>query len=119
MPNTQPSPQPRTPGCTGTAGLQVHTFAGPSLVVEIHGEIDVFSAPGLRDELLRVIRRYGPQIALDLAGVTFIDCAGVNVLLATRRRAGLEDGSVDVIRASPRVRRVISLLGLEWAFGLR
>jgi anti-anti-sigma factor len=63
--------------------------------------------------------RYGPQLALDLAGVTFIDCAGVNVLLATRRRAGLEDGSVDVIGASPRVRRVISLLGLEWAFGLR
>jgi anti-anti-sigma factor len=54
-----------------------------------------------------------------LAGVTFIDCAGVNVLLATRRRAALEDGSVDVIGASPRVRRVISLLGLEWAFGLR
>jgi hypothetical protein len=26
---------------------------------------------------------------------------------------------VDVIGASPRVRRVISLLGLEWAFGLR
>jgi anti-anti-sigma factor len=65
------------------------------------------------------LRQYGPQLAPDLAGVTFIDCADVNVLLATRRRAGLEDGSVDVIGASPRVRRVISLLGLEWAFGLR
>jgi len=41
------------------------------------------------------------------------------VLLATRRRAGLEDGSVDVIDASRQVRRVISLLGLECAFGLR
>jgi anti-sigma B factor antagonist len=112
-------PQPYAPDGTGTAGLQVTTFADPSPVVEIHGEIDIFSAPGLRDELLRVIRRHGPQLALDLAGVTFIDCAGVNVLLATRRRAGLENGSVDVIGASPRVRRVISLLGLEWAFGLR
>ena len=119
MPYTLPSPQPRAADGTGTAGLQVTTFAGPAPVVEIHGEIDIFSAPGLRDELLRVIRRHGPQLVLDLAGVTFIDCAGVNVLLATRRRAGLEDGSVDVIGASPRVRRVISLLGLEWAFGLR
>ena len=119
MPDTQPSPQPHASYGIGTAGLQVTTFAGPSLVVEIRGEIDVFSAPGLHDELLRVIRQHGPQLALDLAGVTFIDCAGVNVLLATRRRAGLEDGSVDVIGASPRVRRVISLLGLEWAFGLR
>ena len=71
------------------------------------------------DHVDRTVFQPGPQLALDLAGVTFIDCAGVNVLLATRRRAGLEDGSVDVIGASPRVRRVISLLGLEWAFGLR
>jgi anti-anti-sigma regulatory factor len=55
------------------------------LVVEIRGEIDVFSAPQLRDELLRMIRRRGPRL----------------------------------IRASPRVRRIISLLGLGWAFGLR
>jgi hypothetical protein len=40
------------------------------------------------------------------------------VLLATRRRAQLEDGSVRVIRASPLVWRMISLLGLEKAFAL-
>jgi anti-anti-sigma factor len=89
------------------------------LIVEIRGELDVLSAPGLRDELLRVIRRRGPRLALDLAGVTFIDCAGIGVLLATRRRAQLEDGSVEVIRAPPRVRRIISLLGLGWALGLQ
>jgi anti-sigma B factor antagonist len=88
------------------------------VVVEIRGEIDIQSAPGLRDELLRVIRHYGPELALDLAGVTFMDCAGLNVLLATRRRAQLEEGSVRVIRASPQVLRVISLLGLENVFAL-
>ena len=91
-------PAQPTAARSGTAGLQVTTFAGPSLVVEIYGEIDIFSAPGLRDELLRVIRRYGPQLALDLAGVTFIDCAGVNVLLATGAGPGWKT---------------------EWAFGLR
>jgi anti-sigma B factor antagonist len=89
------------------------------LIVEIRGEIDILSAPGLREDLLRVIRRCGPRLALDLAGVTFIDCAGINVLLATRRRARLENSSVEVIRASPRVRRMISLLGLSGAFALR
>jgi anti-sigma B factor antagonist len=119
MPYTRPASQPPAPDSPGTAELRVTTFAGPSLVVEIRGEIDACSAPDLRDELLRVIRRYGPRLALDLTGVTFIDCAGINVLLATRRRAGLEDGAVNVIAASRQVRRVISLLGLEWAFGLR
>jgi anti-sigma B factor antagonist len=118
MPLTRAGPTSQVHNSSGTA-LHVATFAGIPPVVEIRGEIDIFSAPGLRDELLRVIRRCGPRLALDLAGVTFIDCAGINVLLATRRRARLEDGSVEVIHASPRVRRMISLLGLGWVLGLR
>jgi anti-anti-sigma factor len=108
-----PQPRPRAPDRTETADLHVAVCPGSPLVVEIRGEIDIRSAPVLRDELLRVIRRCGPELALDLAGVTFMDCTGLNVLLATRRHAQLEEGSVQVIRASPRVLRVISLLGLE------
>jgi anti-sigma B factor antagonist len=98
--------------------LRVGIHLGTPPVVEICGEIDIQSAPQLRDELLRVMRRHGPQLALDLAGATFLDCAGVNVFLATRRRARLEDGWVRIIRASPRARRTISLLGLQQAFAL-
>jgi anti-sigma B factor antagonist len=120
MPRTDAGPQrpPRVPGRSETADLHVAVCSDSPLVVEIRGEIDIQSAPGLRDELLRVIRRYGPQLALDLAGVTFMDCAGVNMLLATRRRAQLEEGSVRVVRASPRVLRMISLLGLGRAFAI-
>ena len=120
MPRTDagPQPRPRVPDRTETADLRVAVCPGSPLVVEIHGEIDIQSAPGLRDELLRVIRRCGAQLALDLAGVTFMDCAGLNVLLATRRRAQLENGSVRIVRASPRVLRMISLLGLEKVFAL-
>jgi anti-sigma B factor antagonist len=96
----------------------VATFTGIPPLVEIRGDIDAYSAPGVREELLRVIRHCGPQLALDLAEVSFIDCAGVSMLLATRRRAGLEGGSLEVVRVSPRVERMISLLGLGWAFGI-
>ena len=85
----------------------------PGPVVTITGEIDIQSGPQLRDQLLGIIRRNGARLALDLAGVTFIDCAGINVLLAARRRAQLEGGSLRVLRASPRVRRVIALTHLD------
>jgi anti-sigma B factor antagonist len=118
MPRTDARPRPRVPDRTETVDLRVAVCSGSGLVIEICGEIDIQSAPELRDQLLRVIRRYGPRLALDLAGVRFMDCAGLNVLLGTRRRARLEEGSVRIIRASPQVLRMISLLGLEKEFSL-
>jgi hypothetical protein len=74
----------------GTRAISVSP--GPPLVVAICGEVDIQSAPELREELLRVIRRGGPQLIIDLGGVTFLDCAGLNMLVATRRRAQPDRG---------------------------
>ena len=100
-------------GSQEPAPLEISVRPGP--VVTIAGEIDIQSSPDLRDQLLRVLRQHGARLALDLAGVTFIDCAGINALLATRRRAQLEGGSLRVLRASPRVGRLITLTRLDAA----
>jgi anti-sigma B factor antagonist len=112
-PAPPPTPHPGEPG-----DLQVSVSPGTPPVVAIRGEVDIQSAPELREELLQVIRRRGPQVTIDLAGVTFLDCAGINVLLATRRRAQLENGWVRLVRPPQQVRRALSLLNLEQAFGL-
>jgi anti-sigma B factor antagonist len=98
-------------GSLETASLDISIRPGP--VVTISGEIDIQSGPQLRDQLLGIMRRHGARLALDLTGVTFIDCAGISVLLAARRRAQLEGGSLRVLRASPRIRRVIALTRLD------
>jgi anti-sigma B factor antagonist len=98
-------------GSPETASLDISIR--PGAVVTISGEIDIQSGPQLRDQLLRIIRRHGARLALDLTGVTFIDCAGINVLLAARRRAQLEGGSLRVLRASARVRRIFALTRLD------
>ena len=100
----------------GTRAMSVSPELPP--VVAICGEVDIQSAPELRDELLRVIRRRGPELIIDLGGVTFMDCAGLGVLVATRRRAQLEGGWVRLVRVPPQARRMISLLHLDRAFEL-
>jgi uncharacterized membrane protein HdeD (DUF308 family) len=52
------------------------------------------------------------------AAGTFLDCAGLNMLLATCRRAQLEGGWIRLIEVPPQVRRIISLVNLDRAFGL-
>ena len=106
-------PQPGTQAVLEIDDLRVSIRPGPLPVIEVHGEIDVWSGRQLRDQLLWVMSRHGARLALDLGGVTFIDCAGIGALLATRRRAELDGGSVRIVRVSPRVRRILALANVQ------
>ena len=94
-------------------GLRVEIRPGVPVVAEVSGDVDIATAPWLRKTLLLAIQRYEPAISVDLQGVTFLDCAGVNALVATARRARLEGGQVQVTRLSAPAWRVITLLGLQ------
>ena len=118
VPNPRPQVEQRVRDCSETGDIRVAVCPGTSPVVEIGGQIDILSAPELREELLRLVRRCGPHLSLDLSGVTFMDCAGIRVLVATRRRVQLEGGWMRIVRASRSARRTISLLGLQEAFAL-
>ena len=48
--------------------------------VEVAGELDVETGPRLCERSTSLMRAHGPYVALDLAGITFIDCAGVSAL---------------------------------------
>ncbi len=106
--------RPRASASADAFDMHMEIHPGVPTVAEIGGEIDIASAPRLRETLLLAIRRHGPVICVDLRGVTFLDCAGVNVLLATARRARLEGGRMQVVRPSAQAAwRVITLLGLQ------
>jgi anti-anti-sigma factor len=89
---------------------------GAGATVEVGGEIDLGSGERLREYALEVMRELGPSLAVDLAGVTFLDCGGLRVLLALRRRARLLGGHLDVVSVSTAVCRVLEILGLDKVF---
>ena len=113
MPLTCSLDRPPGRGSDGVLGLRVEIHPGVPAVAEISGELDIASASWLRETLLLAIRCHGPAIRVDLRGVTFLDCSGVNALLATARRARLEGGRMRVISPSAAARRVITLLSLQ------
>jgi anti-sigma B factor antagonist len=97
-------------------GLRVEIRLGVPAVAEVSGDVDIATAPWLCETLLLAIQLDGPSISVDLQGVTFLDCAGVNALLATARRARLDGGHVQVTSWSAAAWRVIALLGLQDLF---
>jgi anti-anti-sigma factor len=86
--------------------------------VEVGGELDLESGAYLRDLLRCIMRARGAHLAVDLSGVTFIDCSGVNALLASWRDARGLGGWLRVVEASRCVRRLVDLTGLQRALGV-
>jgi len=84
-------------------------------VVAISGEVDVCTEAPLQQALLWIIRERGARLMLDVSGVSFMDCAGLRALLATRRRAEMRGGCMRLIATSAAVRRIIELTGTHEA----
>jgi anti-sigma B factor antagonist len=76
------------------------------------GEIDCSSAPRLTDELNRVLDAGTRELTVDLAGVTFLDSAGLCALAAAHRRAVAEGVALRVLAASRAVIRPLQITGL-------
>jgi anti-sigma B factor antagonist len=85
-------------------------------VVQVGGDLDIESDESFQQILLHIMRSYSPRLLLDLAGVSFMDCAGVRALVMTRRRAEMRKGSLRLVAASMKVRRVITITGMKDIF---
>lgn len=81
-------------------------------VVQLAGELDVVAVHLLRRNLRASHFASLPDLAVDLRAVTFIDCATVGVLIATRNRVALAGGCVRVAGLQTEPRRLLALCRL-------
>lgn len=87
-------------------------------MVQVDGELDVLTVPKLAARVNGVIRASTGDVVLDLRGVSFMDSAGLQLLLNTRRRLLAATRSMVVICEQGPVRRVIELARLTEALGV-
>ena len=86
---------------------------GEELLVRAFGELDLSNAKTLEAELRRAIGGDAPGVVLDLSGVTFIDSAGLRVLLLMAKHSLQNGGRLCLLRGSEPVDRVIEVGGVE------
>lgn len=83
------------------------------LVVTLSGEIDISITDALRRDIDQALEQTGAgNLVFDLAGVTFVDSAGLGVMLGRYKRVSGKGGSVYLAGARPQVRKVLELSGL-------
>jgi anti-sigma B factor antagonist len=97
--------------------FQIEERAGSSPpVIAVTGEIDVATAPQLRESLHSVIAQGEATIVLDLLGVTFLDSTALGVLVGALKRCRELGGELHVVVADPRIVKIFEITGLTSVF---
>lgn len=117
--STQPDGVPISGGLVGLPmfAISVNQEDG-GVVVAPHGEIDIATAPQLREAIARALDADVSSLVIDLADVPFIDSTAVHVFSTTARRLWASGGTFRLRSVTPGARRVLELVGLLDAFGV-
>lgn len=93
---------------------------GPDgVVVSVAGEADVMTSPILRSALFDLGEQPGPDVLLDLRGVTFMDSTAISTLVAARRFIAGRGGELTLVYGDGPVARVLGLTKLDTVFRTR
>jgi anti-sigma B factor antagonist len=89
---------------------------GEWTVVAVSGELDLYTAPALREEIQGLSDRGVTHVVIDLSTVGFVDSSGLGAIVACLKRLRERDGALELVapESSP-INRLLSLTGLDHA----
>ena len=99
--------------------LKLGHYARDSIeVIDVQGEIDMYTAPRLRELLIDLVSKGNYQLVVDLDKVGFLDSTGLGVLVGGLKRVRVHDGSLDLVCTQQRILRIFRITGLTEVFGI-
>ncbi|HEY8474941.1 MAG TPA: STAS domain-containing protein [Natronosporangium sp.] len=87
-------------------------------VVEVRGEVDVYTASRLRERLLGVIDGGASQVVVDLRRVDFLDSTGLGVLVGALKRLRMSGGDLALVCDNEKLLKIFQITALDRVFAL-
>ena len=98
-------------------GLEVKE-QGKYTVLSVLGEVDVYTAPKFREQLIELVAQGKQRIVVDLDAVDFLDSTGLGVLVGGLKRLRSHDGDLLLVCNQSRIRKVFEITGLTKVFSI-
>lgn len=97
--------------------LATHEVDGTTIVT-VGGEIDVYTAPKLRDKITELVGGGAYRLVVDLEAVEFLDSTGLGVLVGGLKKVRAHDGSLRLVCTQDRLLKIFRITGLAKVFDI-
>ena len=87
-------------------------------IIEVGGEIDVYTAPKLRERIIELVDEGQYHLVVDLEKVEFLDSTGLGVLVGGLKRVRGHDGSLQLVCTQERLLKIFRITGLGKVFAI-
>jgi len=88
-------------------------------VLAVSGELDMATAPTVRERLHGLLAEGHEKLIVDLDNVGFLDSTALGVLVGVLKRVRTQDGDLRLVCNQPRVLKVFEITRLDQAFTIR
>ena len=85
-------------------------------VVAVSGEIDLFTAPELKQKLTDAIEGGKSRIVVDLTETSFLDSTALGVLIGAVKRLRTRDGALVIVNVDQNIAKTFEITGLDQIF---
>ena len=96
--------------------VRTEQLEGDSYVIELAGEVDLYTAPEFKQQLLDVIGQGGKQVVVDFSDTTFIDSTTLGVLVGGVKRLRQNDGQLSLVCSDRNITKIFEITGLDRVF---
>ena len=87
-------------------------------VISLSGEVDLYTAPEFKQQLLEVIGQGGKEVVVDFTNTTFIDSTTLGVLVGGVKRLRTNDGRLSLVCSDRNITKIFEITGLDKVFDI-
>jgi anti-sigma B factor antagonist len=96
--------------------IKTEQLGDDTYVIALSGEVDLYTAPEFKQQLLEVIGSGGKEIVVDLTNTTFIDSTTLGVLVGGVKRLRPGGGQLTLVCSDRNITKIFEITGLNKVF---
>jgi anti-sigma B factor antagonist len=97
--------------------IKTEHLGGTTYVLSLAGEVDLYTAPEFKQQLIEVIEEKGGRnVVVDFTDTTFIDSTTLGVLVGGVKRLRAKDGQLSLVCSDRNITKIFEITGLDRVF---